>query len=183
MIEFDKLDDLARRLGSLVPPSVREGREELQENIIKFLDTAMEVSQGDLTKRGEVTSDVLGNVVDAINLMVAEMEPYLLIPQTLPGRERMLRILRTYYKLELAQEISPERSRDLAGIPFSMAARTSSAMLPRTTTTSTACDASAAFTACTTRGCPSASASILLGPPMRVARPAASTSAATRGAC
>ena len=51
----------------------RRRREELQENIIKFLDTAMEVSQGDLTKRGEVTSDVLGNVVDAINLMVAEI--------------------------------------------------------------------------------------------------------------
>ena len=51
----------------------RRRRKELQENIIKFLDTAMEVSQGDLTKRGEVTSDVLGNVVDAINLMVAEI--------------------------------------------------------------------------------------------------------------
>src|SRR6266571_4709742 len=51
----------------------RRRREELQENIIKFLDTAMEVSQGDLTKRGEVNSDVLGNVVDAINLMVAEI--------------------------------------------------------------------------------------------------------------
>lgn len=51
----------------------RRRREELQENIIKFLDTAMEVSQGDLTKRGEVTSDVLGNVVDAINLMIAEI--------------------------------------------------------------------------------------------------------------
>jgi len=51
----------------------RKRREELQENIIRFLDVAMEVSQGDLTKRGEVTSDVLGNVVDAINLMVAEI--------------------------------------------------------------------------------------------------------------
>ncbi len=51
----------------------RRRREELQENIINFLDTAMEASQGDLTKRGEVTSDVLGNVVDAINLMVAEI--------------------------------------------------------------------------------------------------------------
>jgi methyl-accepting chemotaxis protein len=48
-------------------------RENLQESIIKFLDTAMEISQGDLTKRGDVTSDVLGNVVDAINLMVAEI--------------------------------------------------------------------------------------------------------------
>ena len=49
-------------------------------------------------------------------------------------------------------------------------------MWPSTTTTSTACEASAAFTACTTSGWPSASASILLGPPMRVERPAASTS-------
>jgi len=51
----------------------RRRREELQESIIQFLDTAMEISQGDLTKRGDVTSDVLGNVVDAINLMVAEI--------------------------------------------------------------------------------------------------------------
>jgi len=51
----------------------RRRRENLQESIIKFLDVAMEVSQGDLTKRGEVTSDVLGNVVDAINVMVAEI--------------------------------------------------------------------------------------------------------------
>ena len=51
----------------------RKRREELQENIIRFLEVAMEVSQGDLTKRGEVTSDVLGNVVDAINLMIAEI--------------------------------------------------------------------------------------------------------------
>ena len=51
----------------------RRRREDLQESIIKFLDVAMEVSQGDLTKRGEVTSDVLGNVVDAINVMVAEI--------------------------------------------------------------------------------------------------------------
>ena len=51
----------------------RKRREELQENIVRFLDVAMEVSQGDLTQRGEVTSDVLGNVVDAINLMVAEI--------------------------------------------------------------------------------------------------------------
>jgi methyl-accepting chemotaxis protein len=51
----------------------RRRHEELQENIIRFLDVAMEVSQGDLSRRGEVTSDVLGNVVDAINLMVAEI--------------------------------------------------------------------------------------------------------------
>jgi len=33
----------------------------------------MEISQGDVTRRGEVIPDVLGNVVDAINLMVEEI--------------------------------------------------------------------------------------------------------------
>jgi BMFP domain-containing protein YqiC len=41
MIDFDKLDDLARRLSSLVPPSVREGREELQENFKSVLQTGL----------------------------------------------------------------------------------------------------------------------------------------------
>ena len=51
----------------------RHQREQLQRNVQQFLDTAMEISQGDLTRRGEVTPDVLGNVVDAINLMVEEI--------------------------------------------------------------------------------------------------------------
>jgi methyl-accepting chemotaxis protein len=52
----------------------RRKREELQRNITRFLDTATEIAKGDLTKRGEVTADVLGNVVDAINVMVDEIE-------------------------------------------------------------------------------------------------------------
>jgi twitching motility protein PilJ len=51
----------------------QRAREELQQNITRFLDTVVEISQGDLTKRGEVTSDVLGSVADAINLMVEEI--------------------------------------------------------------------------------------------------------------
>ena len=51
----------------------RRKRQELQRNIMTFLETAMEISQGDLTRRGEVTADVLGSVVDAINLMVEEI--------------------------------------------------------------------------------------------------------------
>ena len=51
----------------------RRSREELQRNIARFLHTVMEISGGDLTKRGEVTTDVLGTVVDAINVMVAEI--------------------------------------------------------------------------------------------------------------
>jgi twitching motility protein PilJ len=45
----------------------------LQENIAAFLSVAMEIAQGDLTQRGRVTEDVLGNVVDAVNLTVEEI--------------------------------------------------------------------------------------------------------------
>jgi methyl-accepting chemotaxis protein len=66
------------RLRSLVQTETdrddeRRKREELQQNIITFLDTVVEIGKGDLTRRGEVSWDVLGNVVDAINLMVEEI--------------------------------------------------------------------------------------------------------------
>jgi len=48
-------------------------REDLQKNIAVFLETVTQISQGDLRKRGEITPDVLGNVVDAVNLMVEEI--------------------------------------------------------------------------------------------------------------
>jgi methyl-accepting chemotaxis protein len=51
----------------------RKRREDLQKNISIFLETVTQVAQGDLSKRGEVTPDVLGNVVDAVNLMVEEI--------------------------------------------------------------------------------------------------------------
>ena len=51
----------------------RRQREMLQSNIGNFLDVAMDIADGDLTKRGAVSEDVLGNVVDAINLMVEEV--------------------------------------------------------------------------------------------------------------
>ena len=51
MIDLEKLDDLARRLSSLVPPSLREGREELQENFKSVLQTGL--SKLDLVTREE----------------------------------------------------------------------------------------------------------------------------------
>ena len=45
----------------------------LQSNISEFLDVTMDIADGDLTRRGTVTEDVLGNVVDSINLMTAEL--------------------------------------------------------------------------------------------------------------
>lgn len=46
---------------------------QLQHNIGEFLQVAMTIAQGNLTQRGRVTEDVLGNVVDAINLMTEEV--------------------------------------------------------------------------------------------------------------
>ena len=45
----------------------------MQLDISDFLDVAMDIADGDFTKRGAVSEDVLGNVVDAINLMVEEV--------------------------------------------------------------------------------------------------------------
>lgn len=46
---------------------------QLQQNVRRFLDIASEIARGDLTKRGEVSNDVLGNVVDAVNLTLEEI--------------------------------------------------------------------------------------------------------------
>ncbi|PYE56641.1 methyl-accepting chemotaxis protein [Deinococcus yavapaiensis] len=54
--------------------SDREEALKLQANISEFLDVTMEIAEGNFTKRGRVTEDVLGNVVDSINLMVEELE-------------------------------------------------------------------------------------------------------------
>jgi twitching motility protein PilJ len=51
----------------------RQRNIQLQSNIGDFLNVAMDISGGDLTKKGRVTEDVLGNVVDAINLMTEEI--------------------------------------------------------------------------------------------------------------
>ncbi|HEV8584878.1 MAG TPA: methyl-accepting chemotaxis protein [Methylomirabilota bacterium] len=51
----------------------KKRREDLQKNIATFLETVTQISQGDLRKRGDVTPDILGNVVDAVNLMVEEI--------------------------------------------------------------------------------------------------------------
>ncbi len=51
----------------------RQRSMQLQSNIGEFLNVAMDISGGDLTKKGRVTEDVLGNVVDAINLMTEEI--------------------------------------------------------------------------------------------------------------
>ena len=51
MIDLTHIDDLARRLSSLVPPSMREGREELQQNFKAVLQSGL--ARLDLVTREE----------------------------------------------------------------------------------------------------------------------------------
>lgn len=51
MIDLAHLDDLARRLSSLVPPGLREGREELQQNFKSVLQAGL--ARLDLVTREE----------------------------------------------------------------------------------------------------------------------------------
>ena len=83
MIDLEKLDDLARRLSSLVPPSLREGRDELQENFKSVLQTGL--SKLDLVTREEfeVQRAVLLRTrekLDALQRTVAELEAQLDTP-------------------------------------------------------------------------------------------------------
>lgn len=76
-------NDTIRRLRGLVVTEgerdeERRRREALQENIRRFLQVSREIAQGDLRRRGEVTEDVLGSVVDSINVMVEEIGATLL---------------------------------------------------------------------------------------------------------
>ena len=51
----------------------REESQQLQHHIGEFLEVTMDIAEGDLTRRGQVTEDVLGNVVDSINLMTEQL--------------------------------------------------------------------------------------------------------------
>jgi BMFP domain-containing protein YqiC len=83
MIDLEKLDDLARRLSSLVPPSLREGRDELQENFKSVLQTGL--SKLDLVTREEfeVQRAVLLRTrekLDELERTVADLESQLDTP-------------------------------------------------------------------------------------------------------
>lgn len=56
------------RITSLV--STEEERDAMQKRLVQFLVLVSDVGKGDLTKRGEVTSDMFGNLADGFNLMI-----------------------------------------------------------------------------------------------------------------
>ena len=80
MIDLGHIDDLARRLSSLVPPALREGREELQENFKSVLQAGL--SRLDLVTREEfeVQRAVLLRMrekLEALQAQVAQLETQL----------------------------------------------------------------------------------------------------------
>jgi twitching motility protein PilJ len=62
-------------------------RDELQKRLMVFLVLVSDVGKGDLTKRGEVTADVFGNMADAFNLMIQRFSQ--LMKQVREGAERV----------------------------------------------------------------------------------------------
>ncbi|SFL14962.1 ubiquinone biosynthesis accessory factor UbiK [Lysobacter sp. cf310] len=80
MIDLNHIDDLARRLGSLLPPGVREGREEIQQNFKAVLQSGL--AKLDLVTREEfeVQRAVLLRTrekLDELQRTVAELEAQL----------------------------------------------------------------------------------------------------------
>ena len=81
MIELGHIDELARRLSGLVPPSVRESREEIQENFKAVLQSGL--SKLDLVTREEFevqravllrTREKLEALEQAVQWLEAELE-------------------------------------------------------------------------------------------------------------
>ncbi|MDF0675396.1 MAG: methyl-accepting chemotaxis protein [Nitrospira sp.] len=56
------------RITTLV--STEEERDRMQKQLVQFLVLVSDVGKGDLTKRGEVTADMFGNLADGFNLMI-----------------------------------------------------------------------------------------------------------------
>ena len=76
--QVDSADDfayIAENLNRAAAESSRamfnqEAQENLQKSVTEFLTITSQIARGDLTLRGKVSSDALGNVVDSVNYML-----------------------------------------------------------------------------------------------------------------
>lgn len=73
MIDLSQLDELARRLSTLVPPGLREGREELQQNFKSVLQAGL--GKLDLVTREEfdVQRAVLARTRDKLEALERQL--------------------------------------------------------------------------------------------------------------
>src|SRR3546814_21046147 len=91
MIDLNHIDDLARRLSGLVPPSMRKGREELPQNFKAVLQSGL--SRLDLVTREEfaVQRAVLLRTLeklDALEQLVEHLEARLAATPAAPHQPR-----------------------------------------------------------------------------------------------
>ncbi|MCP9450206.1 MAG: methyl-accepting chemotaxis protein [Nitrospira sp.] len=80
---YDEFGRLAKTLNVLLEraasfASAEEDRDRLQKRLKRFQTLMAEVVKGDLTKRGEVTGDVVGDVAQEFNLMIEKFSQLLL---------------------------------------------------------------------------------------------------------
>ncbi len=70
--EFEFIAENFNRSAAKVAHAItnQQAQESLQRSITDLLTTIKEVARGDLTIRGKVTNDALGNVVDSVNFML-----------------------------------------------------------------------------------------------------------------
>ncbi|HSY58348.1 MAG TPA: methyl-accepting chemotaxis protein [Terriglobales bacterium] len=70
--EFEFIAENFNRSAAKVAHAItnQQAQESLQRSITDLLNTIKEVARGDLTIRGKVTNDALGNVVDSVNFML-----------------------------------------------------------------------------------------------------------------
>ena len=71
----DELGQMAKAFNSMLDRitalvSTEEERDLMQKRLMQFLVLVSDVGKGDLTKRGEVTADMFGNLADGFNLMI-----------------------------------------------------------------------------------------------------------------
>jgi len=64
----DNFNRTAEKAGKAV--SNQEAQQDLQRSVTDFLTVVSQIARGDLTLRGKVTTDALGNVVDSVNYML-----------------------------------------------------------------------------------------------------------------
>ena len=88
MIDLSQLDELARRLSNLVPPGLREGREELQQNFKSVLQAGLGKLELVTREEFDVQRAVLLRTrekLDALEGAVAELEARLQADQLPTG--------------------------------------------------------------------------------------------------
>jgi twitching motility protein PilJ len=75
LVSHDELGQMAMAFNAMLDRitalvQTEEERDMLQRRLMEFLVMVSEISKGDLTKRGAVTTDMFGNLADAFNLML-----------------------------------------------------------------------------------------------------------------